>query len=429
MSKLYHTEQGNVVPILCEELTSYRRAKKILHLPRTGAAGQLFVLARAYPQTAGLLHVTANGVELAPIQPSDSGIYQWYEVNVPSLALQEGRNEFELWADSFAMNAWSLGLESGHASPDSFLSTDSGANWRNEAMGYLHVSRGEYIVRTRLAEGKDPEPPPLVWEAPHHPRMVRMRSLLPKTAFGPRSSLERVRALTTWVATQWEYRNTSNGIPYGPWDPETILAWGERGRGHYNLSPVVMCVHYGVVLAMSCIAVGIPARCAAFTGGINDFNGHFTAEVWIEELGKWIMVDPTVDAIMFRDGTPLSVGEIQDAHEPLAALVQFGPGNSFQMENPLIKPWMQDNFLEGVCFRHRSLWPRVDFFTHPELTPSGHGSTSYCETNLVWETSDLQGGFDMFPLFGSNEYFEQPPVDFPHADLRRPLAAVESTGR
>jgi hypothetical protein len=35
MSKLYLTETGRVIPTLCEELTTFRRARKRLRLPAT----------------------------------------------------------------------------------------------------------------------------------------------------------------------------------------------------------------------------------------------------------------------------------------------------------------------------------------------------------------------------------------------------------
>lgn len=419
MSELFYSERGNVVPTLCEELTHFRRVRKLLDLPTAHGPAALYVLARAYAGSPYPLHVAVNGQEIEPIQPNETNIYQWYSVSLPASILVPGENVFEFWTDSRAMNAWSLGLENGHAAPRSFLSTDSGATWRNETMGYLHVSRGEYIVRVRVSEGNDPPPPDMVWEDPSSPRLRHLRTLIPPEVVDAATTLERVRRLTTWVTTSWEYKNTSNGIPYSPWDPETILAWGKAGLGHNALPPVVMCVHYGVTLASCCLALGIPARCAAFTGAINGFNGHFTAEVWLEDIGKWVMVDPTIDAMLFRNGVPLSVSEIQQAEEPLADLVRFGPGRAYQVQNPLIEPWIPENFLQGICFRHRSVWPRMDFLTHPELTPSGHGSTSYCETLFVWEARDLDEGFGMFPSFGAPEYFDAPPADFPRREAER----------
>ena len=126
------------------------------------------------------------------------------------------------------------------------------------------------------------------------------------------------------------------------------------------------------------------------------------------------MVDPTLDAILFKGERPLSVNEIQEAADgDLAPFIRFGPGNAFQMRNPLISNWIPTNFAKGICFRHRSVWPRADFLEHPELAPPGHGETAYVETNLVWEQKDLSKGFGMFPHFGERSYFgRELPTNF-----------------
>jgi hypothetical protein len=121
------------------------------------------------------------------------------------------------------------------------------------------------------------------------------------------------------------------------------------------------------------------------------------------------MVDPTLDAVLFSGDQPLSVTEIQQAGDDLTGLVRFGPGHAFQMANPVIAGWIPANLAKGICFRHRSVWPRTDFLEHPELAPPGHGESAYSEANLVWESKDLPDGFGMFPYFGDADYFDAPP--------------------
>lgn len=412
MSRLYYSEHGHVIPSLCEELTNYRRARKLLFLPGTREPARLFILARSYPDNTAPLRVAVNGDELAALQPASSLAYFWYEVDVPPKLLKAGENVFEFWTDTWAMNAWSLALENGHRQSDSFVTTDGGVTWRNDRLGYHNISLGEYVVRIRLHEGTDAPPPSMVWEDPNHPRLAHFRELLPDHVRQKGTTLERVRRLTTWAASSWFYRNSGPSTQYAPWDAETILAWGKAGQGHNGREPIVMCVHYAVTLVTGCLALGIPARAAVFTGAINGFNGHFTAEVWLEEFGKWVMVDPTVDAVLSRNGIPLSVTEIQVAGDDLTDLIVWGEANQYQIQNPVISNWIPVNLAQGICFRHRSIWPRTDFLSRPEFSPPGHGETAYAETNLIWELKDRDAGFAMFPNFGDANYFDAPPHGF-----------------
>ena len=91
-------------------------------------------------------------------------------------------------------------------------------------------------------------------------------------------------------------------------------------------------------------------------------------------------------------------------------VVEWGAGSDFQRRNPAIQAFIENFYLRGLCFKHRSIWPRADFLSRPDLTPAAHGCTEYCETGLVWEQQDLQGCLGMFPYFGPRDYFDAPPV-------------------
>jgi hypothetical protein len=409
MSRLYVTEKGHVVPTLCEELTTFRRSRKVLPLPATESPATLYVLARSYPGNDLPLRLAVNGNEVPPVPSGLTDGYRWYEVTVDPNLLEAGDNVFEFWTDATAMNAWSLAIEAGHAEPASFVSDDGGRSWRNSEMGYLNVLRGEYVARVRMAEGKDPDPPAVVWEDQTSPRLESLRQVIPAQALQSGSLLQRIRALTFWLSTSWEHTSSAVAAQYGPWDAETILAWGRTRSGHAGQLPIVMCVHYAVAFVSCCAAANIPARCSVLWGTLNEANGHFVGEVWFEDYGKWVMVDPNLDAILWQNGVPMSVTEIQQAGTDLAPFVEWGPGIEFQRQNPRLGNWVEDVFLSGLCFRHRSVWWRTDFLSHPELAPPGHGSTAYCETGLVWEKRDLQRGLGMFPYFAESDYFDVYP--------------------
>ena len=407
MSHLYLTESGHVVPTLCEELTRYRRARKVLDLPPTAGPATLYILARPHSGSAPL-HLAVNGSSVV-IEPVAAARYVWYEVPLEPDWLQAGANAFELWTDTQAMNGWSLALEAGHRDPRSFLSDDSGHSWRNEHMGYLNALRGEYVVRVRLAEGENPPPPTFVWENAANERLTALRETIPPHICAPAPRLERVRALSSWLSMSWEHSSADGSLSYTPWDPFTILAWGQAQAGHHGLRPIVWCVHYGVRFVCCCQALSMPARCVALLGTPSGEDGHFVAEVWLDEFGKWAMVDPNLDAMVWRDGTPLSTHEVQALGAGMKTFLVYGPGIAFQRRNPHLTTFLERDFETGVCFSHWAIWHRADFLSHPELAPPGHGALGYCETGLVWDERDRAQGFAMFPYFATAGHFGAAP--------------------
>lgn len=409
MSRLYHNESGRVIPSLCEELTWYRRVRAILDLPETESDGTLFVLARPHRTGDNPLNLTINGVRLPAIHPKSDLHYRWYEQSLKTEHLREGDNTVELWVEDSAMTGWSLALEAGGAPSRCALTDDGGAHWRSDRMGYLNAVQGNYCIRIRLREGRDDPAPDMTWESADHPRAQSLRDLIPRRIGNGVDRFAQMRELSSWLASSWEHSGSRRATVYAPWDAETILAWGASQRGHNNERPITMCVHYAVAFVSACQVLRIPARCAVLMGTPNGYDGHFVAEVWFDEYSKWVMVDPNTDAILFRNGQPLSIEEIQELGDGLEPYVEWGRGTRYQRTFSHMRHFIRNNLLRGVCFRHRSVWPRTDFLSRPEHSPPGHGSVSYCETDLVWKESDLESGFGMFRFFAPADYFTAPP--------------------
>lgn len=412
MTKLYYTESGHSMPNLAEELTTFRRARKILTLPPTASHASLYFIARAHEGTKLPLHISINGTTLPPVPPQQAW-HTWYEVTIDPTLLRAGDNVLEFWTDSTAMNSWALGLEAGHADPNSYVSDDSGRTWRNHHMAYLNVVRAEYVVRVRLAEGEDPAPPPMVFNDPDDPRLESLRSIMPPQALD-RSlpNLQRLRAISTWLASSWEHTPAASGLGVinSPWDPETVLAWAPGQCGHNGLRPTANCIFYGVAFANAAQAIGVPARCAIFAGKPGKADGHFTAEYWLEEHQKWAMVDPNFDDFFLRDGVPLSVDELQVLGSDLEDVTERGPGAESQRSNQRVHRWFDSHERRARSLEFRTVWYRADQLTRPEFSPPAHGGGgAYTETGIVWEERD-KDTWPMFPHFGSKDYFNAPPV-------------------
>jgi hypothetical protein len=412
MSKLHYTESGHSIPNLAEELTTFRRARKVLTLPPTSSPATLYFVARPHEGTKLPLHISVNGTELPLVLP-DLSWHTWYEVTVEPSLLRGGDNVFEFWADSTAMNSWSLALEAGHAEPNSFITDNSGSTWRNHHMAYLNVLRAEYVVRVRLLEGEDPAPPPMVFNDPNDPKLESLRNILPSDAHDEsRSKLDRLRAISTWLASSWEHTPAAPdlGIVNTPWDPETVLAWAPGQRGHNGLRPVCNCIFYGVAFANAAQAIGVPARCAIFAGKPGKADGHFTAEYWLDEFQKWAMVDPNFDDFFIRDGVPLPVTELQELGSDLEDVTVRGPGAEEQRKNERVYRWFDSHERRARSLEFRTVWYRADQLTSPEFNPPAHGGgAAYTENGIVWEERDKET-WGMFPLFGSPDYFNAAPV-------------------
>ena len=410
MSRLYYSEEGRVIPSLCEELSIFKRARKFLRLPPTEVTGTVYILARCHENNRTPLHLSINKSELAPIIPERPGSYHWYSIKVDPILFNSGENCIEFWAETNAMDGWSLALETGHSRPGSAISDDGGQQWRCDRMGYLNAVLGEYVVRVRLEEGEDLPPSAIIWERPDHPRVHALRQHLPANIFDTDSVMDKVSLLSSWLASSWEHTGGGRAEQYSPWDAETIMSWGSKKVGHNGRRPIAMCVHYTAAFVSAAQTIGIPARCAVLTEALNGPNGHFVAEVWDAKLDKWWVVDANSDALFFKSNTPMSMTEIQEAGSDLRNYIEYGSGTDFQRTFPHMVVFLQDILERGVCFGHRSIWFRSDLLSRPELSPPGHGSLCYCETGLIWEQKDRTQGFDMFPSFGDADFFNSPPA-------------------
>lgn len=403
MSGLVANESGRVITTLGEEVNRLRQARAMLDVGQGSAT--LYVLARSHRPDGPPLEVKVGDRPVGGLLPVPGDIFTWHALELPEDAMRGKGITFSSSGDG--MGAWSLGVD--YTSGGDLLSTDGGRSWSGDRIGHLHVAPGRYVVRARVSEEVDPEPPEHVWERQDHPAVEEFRSRLPVEALSADDEWSAVRALSTWVSRSWVYRNTSEANQYVPWDPPTILDWGAQARGHAGQLPVAMCVHYAIVLAAACQALGIPARCAALTGSINGFNGHFVTEVWSRDWCRWVMVDPTYDVTVNGPDGPADLRSIRSMGADLERRIDAGPGIEGLMSGESGRQWFSSNFLQGVCFRNRSVWPRSDFLSRPDLSPPGHGATAYCELDLVWERGGQDGEFGMFRWFGGDDWFDAAP--------------------
>ncbi len=133
---------------------------------------------------------------------------------------------------------------------------------------------------------------------------------------GEGSAYERAERLMHWMAPKlWHRPDYDNHVPMKSLD---LLEYS-LGRPEHGIN----CRNKSVILTECCLALGIYARrvyimpCSPY-----DMDNHVVTEIFDQEMGKWIMLDPSTDGVFTDEkGVPLSLLELRErfaAHRPAA---------------------------------------------------------------------------------------------------------------
>jgi len=209
------------------------------------------------------------------------------------------------------MNSWSLAMESGFQNPDSQLSTDGGATWSNQAMGYHHVSRAEYLVADSVWR-KERIPNLLAGIPENHPASLTTAyaKALPEAALAPGSTLARVQAITAWISTGWEYCASHTRCPIRTlgYRDDLCLGTGKKRAQQPAANSDVRPLWHSIChcLPGPPVFTGTSSHLhRAISGGV---QGHFAAEVWnCLNITNGFLSDPNVDLVISKDQVPLSI--------------------------------------------------------------------------------------------------------------------------
>jgi hypothetical protein len=163
-----------------------------------------------------------------------------------------------------------------------------------------HVQR---IVRSPVSFG---------YEQPDQPAVARLRKAfhLDDVIAAKKTEFGQLRALMRWVATRPNKRPgpwQEKGEPY-PWDIRRVMTDEDGGAiyGH--------CMSYCEAMITAAAAFGWQGRHWAIHG-IRD-TSHEVAEIWFNELGKWVYFDPSLDTYYAdqETGEPLSLLEMHNLY-------------------------------------------------------------------------------------------------------------------
>lgn len=215
-------------------------------------------------------------------------------------------------------------------------------------------------------------------------RRLREEYRLDEVVAAGRTDFERLILLRNWVRRQWR-GNDGFG---GRWNALEILAAPPGGKG--------MCVHYGNLFAQCALALGYCARPVII-------NGHFIADVWSEDHGRWVAMD--VEAIYppvgfdryatahyVRAGTrePLSVLDVHRAYHAARAAGRATIDDVIQVfthDDDAATAVPHDRIRpvdELRTFARFAYPPRNDHLDRDEPWEEYHGQDHYHSNGYLW---------------------------------------------
>ena len=155
---------------------------------------------------------------------------------------------------------------------------------------------------------------------------------------GEGTAFQRSVRLMHWMAPRLKHKSD-----YDNHVPVNALALLEYSLD--NPGQGINCVNKAKILAECCLALGIYARRVHIMPySPYDGDNHVVAEIYDGTMGKWVMIDPTVDGYFVdEEGRPLSVLELRDrfAHQEFAALLT-GEDSADDLPK-LVEKHMDDN--------------------------------------------------------------------------------------
>lgn len=217
------------------------------------------------------------------------------------------------------------------------------------------------FIRARIANESDPAVfqarrlPGFIEQAPGSAGLIAFRRHTVSLAVEGGDDFSRAIAIQHWVRKQESDRQfyRQPGQKTGPEidkteNPEEYLQQQRRGIRS-------ACRRFSYILTGALLSHGIDARVVSISNILDRSTplAHNVVEVWIPELNKWVVFDPTFDAVALVNGNPASALEVYRAafFSPIAA--SLSPN---MVHHTAARRWMSIGSTSGICFmRARTL--------------------------------------------------------------------------
>ena len=145
------------------------------------------------------------------------------------------------------------------------------------------------------------------------------------------SDLEKVRKVASWVHNLWKHDGMNE-----PEQSNALYILGEVKKGKR-----FRCVEYGIVTTACLNSIGIKSRTLSLKTKDAEIRptgaGHVLLEVFLNDMDKWVMVDPQWDIIPHKENMPLNAVEFQSA---INNREKIGIWTSEQIQAEEYIPWI-----------------------------------------------------------------------------------------
>ena len=217
-------------------------------------------------------------------------------------------------------------------------------------------------------------------------RLVKQYRLHEVIAAG-KTEIEKLALLRDWVHSQW-LGWQARAYPYCPsWDPIEIL---ETTKGNWGFG---MCTHYAAVFAGCASALGWVAR-------VLIVDHHCLAEVWSDDLQKWILQDAGPgtehDATYESRGVPVNAVEFHRMHEAGTSHKLTINKLPAKTKTKMTKSW-------GGLFRRFGIPLRNNHLVQAEPAELYHGYSQYHWDGYLWWSVDIDPKYAEYSLQTSRE--------------------------
>lgn len=136
-------------------------------------------------------------------------------------------------------------------------------------------------------------------------RKLRNSYKLEQFVSGQKNELNKILNVLEWTSEQWEHNGSNSPSKQ---DALTILKEANEGKNF-------RCVEYGIVATAALNSLNITARTLGLkTRDVEKVRygaGHVVSEVYSNEFGKWIFIDPQFNILPMLNGIPLNAIELQ----------------------------------------------------------------------------------------------------------------------